>query len=346
MKHAVDLEAFKKAERKYQEDHGFIRSVSDSDQTALDKDVQDLKKAPGDVQSMLKTYNRDNAANEKQIRTAQPFQSSKRSYRKLIEQAETGRQLNIISKGKVLNVIPKIISETNAPKLERSNKSKQQKTEDRAPENTQTKKETPQNDSNKCVQSSRPSGSGLFIDVKVKGHVSNCLIDTGGTLNMMSSRLWDLICTDYNFDQFKTEIFIASGTPLSTYGKVKQVQIDINGVCCQMDVVITDMADDIIMGLDFMQQNQVIVDISRNKLNVECSKCEINHKGQVGCYRITVADKVELQLRTETVITGKVIGLRKGCSEISIVESNRHLLNNGICLEGRTLVHTDEEVLM
>ena len=111
-----------------------------------------------------------------------------------------------------------------------------------------------------------------------------------------------------------------------------------------MDVVIADIEDDIIMGLDFMQQNQVTVDILRNKLNVKGFECEINHKGQVGCYRIMVADKVKLQPRTETVITGKVIGLRKGCSEISIVESNGRLLNNGKGLVGRTLVHTDEEI--
>ena len=97
------------------------------------------------------------------------------------------------------------------PKIERSNKSKQHKTESKAPENTQRKKETPQNDSNKSVQSSRPSGSGLFIDVKVKGYISNCFIDTGATLNVMSSGLWDLICKDYNLDQFKTEIITASG---------------------------------------------------------------------------------------------------------------------------------------
>ena len=82
VRHAVELEACNKAERKYQEDHGFIRSVSDSDQMALKKDVQDLKKALSDVQSMLKTYNRDNAANEKKNRTVQPFQSNKGNYRK------------------------------------------------------------------------------------------------------------------------------------------------------------------------------------------------------------------------------------------------------------------------
>ena len=69
------------------------------------------------------------------------------------------------------------------------------------------------------VNMSSFQGSGLYITGKISGFEVDCLIDTGATLSVLSTRAWNMVEEQVpNFKKFDKEIISASGNPLNVKG--------------------------------------------------------------------------------------------------------------------------------
>ena len=88
----------------------------------------------------------------------------------------------------------------------------------------------------------------------------DCLLDTGATLTLVSTKVWDTIKDTKPLDNFDSSIVSASGNKLNMMGRTR-VCFDINDTRCAMDVVIAEMDVDVILGLDFMIAHHIKVDI-------------------------------------------------------------------------------------
>ena len=128
--------------------------------------------------------------------------------------------------------------------------------------------------------------AGLYLKRKVNGVPVESLVDTGATIIIISTRLWDTILKGSSplLEKFTSQVFTASGEPVDIKGKTT-VFIDICGMhhyTCKL--VVADIDLDLIMGLDFFLNHECQINVVRNVLT--CS-------GAVGCYRISVSEKSE-----------------------------------------------------
>ena len=80
------------------------------------------------------------------------------------------------------------------------------------------------------------------------------LVDTGATLTIISTRLWETI-QQYSsplLENFSTQVFTASGEPVEIRGKTKAF-LGICGMHNTFKVVVADIDLDLIMVLDFSE---------------------------------------------------------------------------------------------
>ena len=91
----------------------------------------------------------------------------------------------------------------------------------------------------------------------VIGMPADSLVDTGATLTIISTRLWDTIqkCSPPALEKFTSQVFTASGGPVDLKGKTA-VFIDICGMHYTCKVVVADIDLDLIMGLDFFGNHE------------------------------------------------------------------------------------------
>ncbi|XP_053390200.1 uncharacterized protein LOC128553112 [Mercenaria mercenaria] len=192
------------------------------------------------------------------------------------------------------------------------------------------------------VKSSSNVGSGLYVEAKINGFKANCLIDTGATLSVISSSFLDNNSCTVDLENFEKDIVTASGSPIEIKGKTK-VNIEINGETSSMPVVVSKIEGDAILGLDFMKARNIVVDIVSNEISVNGTIIKLNCSGPIGCYRVVVAEKVEIPARSEVIIQGKSIDpiIDKG---LYVTEPNENFVSNNKGFIARALVEAKEKV--
>ena len=189
------------------------------------------------------------------------------------------------------------------------------------------------------------ASTGLFVECKINDVVTDCLVDTGATLSVLSVRTWDIInqsCTT-NLEVFKQQIFTASGNPLEITGSAT-VMIELCGIKSVTKIIVADIDNDAILGLDFLKANDCQIDITSNTLKIKGRKCQLNLAGKLGCYRVTLSEKLELPSRTEMIIEGKVDlpPIRK--HDLGIIEPTERSFQIGKGLVAKALVHSNDKV--
>ena len=183
-------------------------------------------------------------------------------------------------------------------------------------------------------------GAGLYVKCKVNGVLVESLVDTGATLTIISTRLWDTIqqCSSPLLETFSTQVFTASGEPVEIKGKTT-VFLDIGGMQYACKVVVADIDLDLIMGLDFFKDHNCQIDIVRNVLTIDGKPCEMTCSGAVGCYRLSVAEKVQIPAMSEMIIDGKVEHGRIHPKGLCIIEPKEQSPGNSELLVARSLCY-------
>ena len=190
---------------------------------------------------------------------------------------------------------------------------------------------------------SNTSQAGLFVQANLEGYSADCLVDTGATLTLISSKVWSTIKGSETLEKFDMEVISASGNVLDTKGKTK-VCFVINGNSCIMDVVVTSMDIDAIIGLDFMLTHNVVVDIVGMVMHIREKACPLFKVGKTGCYRVIVSERVPVPSRTEVILEGKLVDWEHGNDSIGIMESSEGFLSSNRGVVARTLVTAGEKV--
>ena len=86
------------------------------------------------------------------------------------------------------------------------------------------------------------------------------------------------------------------------------------------------------------------IDITSNTLKIKGRKCQLNLACKLGCYRVTLSEKLELPSETEMVIEGKVDlpPIRK--HDLGIFEPIEKCFRIGKGLGAKALVHSNDKV--
>lgn len=182
------------------------------------------------------------------------------------------------------------------------------------------------------------AGAGLYANCKVDNIQTQCLVDTGATLTLLSIGMWESLkpCSSPILEKYEGNVFTASGTPLEVKGKTS-VFIEINGIHCLCKVVAASIDLDLILGLDFFKGHNCQIDVSKNTLTIQGKPCKLICSGSIGCYRIALEEKIEIPAMSEIVIEGKVLGLRPDADGLYIVEPKGHILDDRKTMIARSL---------
>ena len=149
------------------------------------------------------------------------------------------------------------------------------------------------------VKVSGRKSSGLFLTAYVNGKPLSSFVDTGATLTIVSSRVWQAIGeSSYTLNPFEQVISTASGNPIEVKGKTK-VHIKVSKSSCYMDVIIADIDNETILGLDFLDRYNCKIDIAQGNLIVQIETIKLDHVDYIGCCRIVAKDMVQILTRSE-----------------------------------------------
>ncbi|XP_060605005.1 uncharacterized protein LOC132757672 [Ruditapes philippinarum] len=167
VRHAVELEAFNRAERKSHENHGYMRKLNsgeyDSPKNQDDK-LDSLTKLVEEIKNMLSMFRRQNnyqTVDKRNRNTSKQNQNNRTSSRTFANGPNTN-SLHCNECGQ------KGHNKYNCRKFSGRSKRKIYVLE------------------KDCENSSNSCGSGLFVEATINGIKANCLIDTGA-LSMISS---------------------------------------------------------------------------------------------------------------------------------------------------------------
>ena len=93
------------------------------------------------------------------------------------------------------------------------------------------------------------------------------------------------------------------------------------------------------MGLDFFRDHECQIDVVRNVLTMHGNSCDLTCSGAVGCYRISLSEKVNIPAMTEMIIEGQVEDGQISPKELCIVEPKDQSFENSEMLVARSLVY-------
>ena len=313
IRHAVELEAYNRAERKHLEGQGFMRTTAekvDDSNNKLEDDMKQLQKTVADLHKSFETWK----------------QQGKSTYHKSVpKQRNTPQQ----QKPKCYNCGSEDHLQFRCPSNKRNKR------------NTRVTEESEKHQTKYVANKS----SGLYIDCKINSIPTECLIDTGATLSIISIKAWDIISqnSSMTLQTFKSGIYTASGSPIDVKGKIS-VMVEVGGIKCVTEMVVADIDIDAILGLDFLKSNNCQLDMDGDTLLIKGKTCKLNVAGKIGCYRITVAKDIEIPSRSEVIIEGKVHMpiLRK--NDLAVVEPTKQSFITGKGIVAKALVHTKDTV--
>ncbi|CAC5382568.1 unnamed protein product [Mytilus coruscus] len=112
--------------------------------------------------------------------------------------------------------------------------------------------------------------AGMFVELGIQDVPVKFLIDTGATLTLVSTRVYDLIpdLRRPHLGETKSQIKSVCDNYLSLRGK-GSFKLDFGKEEFISEAVVTDLQDDGILSLDFMKKNKCLIDVSANLLHID-----------------------------------------------------------------------------
>ncbi|CAC5425634.1 USP8 [Mytilus coruscus] len=109
----------------------------------------------------------------------------------------------------------------------------------------------------------------MFVELSIQDVLVKFVVDTGATLTLVSTRVYDLIpdlCRPH-LSKTRSQIKSVCDKYLSLRGK-GSFKMDFGKEKFTSEAVVTDLQVDGILGLDFMKKNKCLIDVSANLLHI------------------------------------------------------------------------------
>ena len=167
------------------------------------------------------------------------------------------------------------------------------------------------------------------------------LVDTGSAASLISKNVSDRIgVQESQMREFLTPLSAANGTPLKVYGSV-ELEFYLEEYVFLQRFIVADLLEvNGNLGMDFLENNQVDIQISTQTLNISGNKIRLEKVSSSGCARIKLAKQTVLPPSSELLIEGYIVGGSPGCSE-GLVEPAVSLGNKGLMC-ARTVVDSSK----
>ena len=321
VRHAVELEAYFKAEGKLRENRGYVQNVDATERAqpketgAIHSMLDELRQSMKQLEEKMKSIEAKGAS-PREEKTVHP------NWRKNITCHNCG------GKGHLKR-------ECRKPKGNLSNGTTEEKQGSAA--NIQVK--------GNCGVNGYLRSTGLFLEAIVERVNTTLLVDTGASLTILSKRIYDNLATKLSLDPIQKPITGASGESLVVYGRAR-VTISIGKMSYNITAAVADISMDGVLGLDFMSSNKCMIDVNEQNMRIDEETIPLLKSGHYGCYKIAVAEDVNIPSRSEIVTYCNVVKpngtrLQEG---VSLIEPDDGFLASERGLVGKVLVQNTEKV--
>ena len=249
VRHAVELEAYNRAEMKKTEGEGYLRAANMPDSTEPKPDSQCDK---------FETLTNTLKLIQDELKSLKTQKSEYRSYRPPGERRPYQRSQPYQKAQTSLERCPfkrRCYTCGSKDHLARDC--------DQMPVLAETKPKDQDKTAEKGVKVSGIQNSGLFVPALVNGLPINCLVDTGATLAIISTKVRETLGrSNLTLNTFDLVISTASGSPIQVTGRTR-VQLKVADCSCRLDVIIANIDNELILGLDFMKLMDCQIDVGR-----------------------------------------------------------------------------------
>jgi len=127
------------------------------------------------------------------------------------------------------------------------------------------------------------SGTGkteMYVDITIKGHTFQGLLDTGSQLNVCPYRL----CKNAKITPAKTELYAANSTPISVIGTTR-LYFKVGDLPSHADVVVSDEIDEFLLGCSFLRENNCELLFSQNRVVINGHSVPLRSRPNKGTVR-------------------------------------------------------------
>ena len=125
--------------------------------------------------------------------------------------------------------------------------------------------------------------AGIYIDLKINDVPAKCLVDTAATISLVSNEIF------YALDTSKRPEVRPLRTNLSSIGQ-SLFNLKMGNQQCGIEAVIADLAIDGILGLDFVQRYNCLIDLRGNVLCFVNEELPLYIEGQIGSTTEMIVD--------------------------------------------------------
>ncbi|XP_062579100.1 uncharacterized protein LOC134241021 [Saccostrea cucullata] len=147
--------------------------------------------------------------------------------------------------------------------------------------------------------------AGMYVKTTILGIEANLLVDTGATLSVLSSKVYEAIQNKPVLYKTNQIVSSACGTDLTVKGKTS-ICINLGESFYCQDVIVADFSLDGVIGLDFMKKYNCTIDIVNGYFKVNNKVYKVDFFGKIGCFRINSKEVIVVPARSEIVTYCKV----------------------------------------
>ena len=184
----------------------------------------------------------------------------------------------------------------------------------------------------------------LLVEAKINGNSRLCIVDTGASISLISRDEWESLRSD-DEPLLPSDIVAeaANNSPIGTLGKVN-VLLEVNDTQRSNHefYVAIEMISEVILGLDWLMNHQVIIDTSKMLLKFPDSHCQpltVHDSSLKNPAVVELSDDVEIPGRHEIIQTARI---RNPMISESVLEPNFDLAEKGV-LVASVLVRPKEQ---
>ena len=197
--------------------------------------------------------------------------------------------------------------------------------------------------------SKQTGDAGLFVNAKVGNQALKLLIDTGATVSIISKCVYEQLCdvdsNENTLSKVKRSILSANNEPLNVYGE-RHFDIELGSMLHKHKFIVADVTVQGVIGLDFMTKYDCVIDIVHGIMTLGTRKVDLIQEGHFGCFRVAVADTVNIPPRSEIVTLGNVCLLKGELAPngVGLIEPEDKFLHSDRALVAKSLVNKGETV--
>ena len=346
---AVELEAYKKADRQSIEGKSHIRTAKSdqSDSPGFSKDMEEVLKK---IQTQLEVVQKD---------ISQLKASRNRQYERKMN---SGAQSN--------NSTPRPVNDTKSRTAYQSNRKcfkcggdhfmrncpkRRYSTLNRTDRNTsergsakpvRTRVRQKQNKMGLGI-SSAARDAGLYMKASIHNVPVRLLVDTGATITIISKEVYEKMTDTMRpyLQPVERDIVTANGAELEVFGKANFI-IKPDG-CDEIyiEAVVASISTDGLLGLDFMAARHALLDMEHGCLSLGDTQIKLNYEGPLGCFRVCTTERVSIPAKSEMIVAGKICSANQETEDnVFLIEGAETFIKLDKSLVARTLVSAQNNV--